>query len=252
MPIQMDGLLWLVIVIGPQLVLQRGLHRQIQLIFLLLTRRPEIAYVLFSLSFFPGVLLHESSHFLMAKLLRVRTGRVSLLPRPMGDGKLQLGYVETASADWLREALIGAAPLITGGLFVAYAGLRQMGLLDLWMAYQAGGWQALKSMLAVVVDRPDLWLWFYLTFAISSTMLPSASDRRTWLPIGLVAAGLLGISLLLGAGPWMADNLAPWLNQALLAAAMVFAISVLIHLLLLPPLWALRHLLSWLMGVEVR
>ena len=55
--------------LGPLLLLQRALHREIQVVFLLITRRPEITVALFSLLFFPGVLLHEGSHYLMAKIL---------------------------------------------------------------------------------------------------------------------------------------------------------------------------------------
>ena len=72
---QIDGLVWLVVCLAPFLLVQRWLHRDIQAVFLLLTRRPELTIGLFSLLFFPGVLLHETSHFLMAVLLRVRTGR---------------------------------------------------------------------------------------------------------------------------------------------------------------------------------
>ena len=86
---------------------------------------------LFSLLFFPGVLLHELSHFLMARLLGVRTGRFSLLPSLMPDGKLRLGYVETDETDLLRDALIGTAPLITGGAAVAYLGISRLGLVPL-------------------------------------------------------------------------------------------------------------------------
>ena len=80
---------------------------------------------------FPGVLLHELSHFVMARLLRVRTGRFSLLPSLMEDGKLRLGFVETDETDLLREALIGTAPLITGGAAVAYLGISRLGLVPL-------------------------------------------------------------------------------------------------------------------------
>ncbi len=77
----LDGLWWLLLLIGPQLVLQRWLHREIQAVFLLLTRRAELALVLFSLLFFPGVLLHEASHYLTAFLLGVRVGGISLIPQ---------------------------------------------------------------------------------------------------------------------------------------------------------------------------
>jgi hypothetical protein len=247
----LDGLLWLVVLLGPLLILQRGLHREVQAIFLILTRRPDITIAMFSLIFFPGVLLHEGSHFLMARLLGVRTGRFSLFPRPLEDGRLQLGFVETSSADWLRDALIGAAPLLAGGLFVAYAGLERLGLLSLWQTFSTGGVNALKDSLPVLLDQPDFWLWFYLTLTVSSTMLPSAADRRAWLPLGFTIVVLLGISLLVGAGNWLLENLSLPLNQVFMAIAVVFGISIIVHLVLLPPLWGCRRLLSWLAKVEI-
>src|SRR5512143_2626739 len=108
--------------LGPLLFAQRWLHREVQWVFLLITRSPSVSVGLFSLLFFPGVLLHELSHFLMARLLGVRAGRFSLLPSVVEGGKLRLGFVETAETDWVRDALIGAAPLITGGAAVAYLG----------------------------------------------------------------------------------------------------------------------------------
>ena len=75
---------------------------------------------IFSIIFLPGVFLHESSHFVMAKILRVPTGDFSIFPQSLPDGRLQLGYVETARSDIVRNSLIGAAPLIIGTFFVAY------------------------------------------------------------------------------------------------------------------------------------
>jgi hypothetical protein len=227
------------------------LHREVQTIFLLLTRRSDLSIALFALLFFPGVLLHEGSHFIAAKLLRVRTGRFSIIPHPLPDGRLQMGYVETASSDWLRDTLIGAAPLITGGLFVAYAGLARLGLQELWQAYVAGGWKAALALLPQITSQADFWVWFYLTLVVSSTMLPSASDRRAWLPLGLTALALLGASLLAGAGPWLAQNLAPVLEVLFLSVAVVFGISAGVHLLLVLPLWAVRRILGWWLRLEV-
>ena len=251
MPVGLDGFLWLLLLLGPFLVVQRGLHREVQAIFLLITRRVDIALALFSVLFFPGILLHESSHYLMARLCGVRTGRFSLIPRPLEDGRLQLGFVETAPADWLREALIGAAPLLTGGLFVAYAGLALLGLLELWQALVNNGPSAFMDTLLGIFSQPDFWLWFYLAFTVSSTMLPSASDRRAWLPLGLVLAALLALSVLAGAGPWLLANLAEPLNIVLKAVAVVFGISMAIHLALLLPVWVLRVGLSRLLKLDV-
>jgi len=251
MPATLTSLLWLVLSLGPLLVLQRWLHREVQTIFLLLTRRSDLSIALFAVLFFPGVLLHEGSHFLAAKLLRVRTGRFSIFPRPLPGGRLQMGYVETAASDWVRDTLIGAAPLITGGLFVAYAGLRRLGLLEVWQAYSAGGWEAALAVVPQITAQSDFWLWFYLTLVVSSTMLPSASDRRAWLPLGLVILALLGASLLAGAGPWLEQNVAPLLSTLFLSVAVVFGISAGMHLLFVLPLWILRSLLAWWLKLEV-
>ena len=251
MPANLDGLLWLFCGLVPLLILQRRLHREIQAIFFLITRRLDIAITLFAILFFPGVLLHEGSHYIMARLLRVQTGRFSLIPRPLGDGKLQLGYVETVQADWLREALVGMAPLITGGLFVAYAGLFQLKIITLGQALLAGNLQLFFESFRGLMAQPDFWLWFYLALVVSSTMLPSESDRRAWLPLGLILLFLFGISLVAGAGPWLYQNLAAPMNQVLRSISLVFGISAALHLLLLPFVWVIRRLLARLLGLEV-
>ncbi len=251
MHFNLDGLFWLLLLLAPLLFLQRGLQRETQAIFLLLSRRADVAVVLFSILFFPGVLLHETSHFVMARLLGVRTGRFSLIPQPLPDGRLQLGFVETGSADWLRDSLIGVAPLISGSVFVAYEGLVRLGLVNVWDQWLAGGFSALPGAFGGTLNRPDFWLWFYLAVTVSSTMLPSASDRRAWLPITIIFVILLIVSLVFGAGPWLAANLSEPLNRALRAMAVVLGISILVHLVLLPPLWGIHRLISRLTGLDV-
>lgn len=243
--------LYLLLLLIPLLYLQRFLQREIQAIFLLITRQSEISMALFSLLFLPGVLLHETSHFLMAHLLGVRTGRFSLIPRKMDGGKLQLGYVETASTDFARDALIGAAPLIAGGIFVAYAGVSRLGLNTLWGSLAQGQESSIRLALKSIADQPDFWLWFYLIFTVSSTMMPSASDRRAWLPLILVIAILSGIILLLGAGPWLLSYLGSIIKSALDAITIVFGTTVLIHLILLPPAWIIRKIISRISGYQV-
>ena len=247
----LDGLFWLLMMIVPLVILQRLLHREIQAVFLILSRRPGITQVIFSILFFPGVLLHELSHFLMAKLLGVQTGRFSLTPRSLPDGRLQLGAVETASGGVVRDALVGAAPLISGCLFVAYTAIFQMHLLPLWDLLRNGAWNAFWGGIGGLPSLPDFWLWFYLTFTVSSTMLPSASDRHAWLPSALIVAALIGVALLAGAGQWMLVNLAPSLNTFLRALALIFGWSALLHALLFLPFFLLHALLVRLTGVDI-
>ncbi len=246
-----DGLFWLLVALVVFVFLQRLLHREFQAFFLILTRHPDMTQVLFALIFFPGVLLHELSHFLTAKLLGVQTGNFSLIPQAQPDGKLRLGYVETASGGFVRDALIGAAPLVTGSLFVAYAAMVQMHLLPLWDLMRSANWGAFLAILVSVPKSPDFWLWFYLTFTISSTMMPSQSDRHAWLPLGLLIVGLVAVAMLAGAGTWMLANLAPAFNQFLRALAMIFGLSGVLHILLILPFFLFNRILTRFTGVDV-
>jgi hypothetical protein len=249
--INWNAFLYLVLLLVPLLYLQRFLQREIQAIFLLITRQPEISMALFSLLFLPGVLLHEISHFIMAKLLEVPTGRFSIIPRKLESGSIQLGYVETASTDFVRDALIGMAPLISGVIFVAFVGVSRLGFNLLWGSLIRGQMSSLNPAVMAMVDRPDFWLWFYLVFAISSTMLPSASDRRAWLPLILVLLFLLGLILLAGIGPWLLSTLGSTLKSGIDAITMVLGINLVIHLVILPPAFFVRKLLSHMFRLQV-
>jgi hypothetical protein len=247
-----DGLLWLLATLFMLVFLQRILHREIQAVFLILTRKPGLTQAIFALIFFPGVFLHELSHFLMAKLLFVPTGKFSLFPQAQSNGRLRLGYVETASGGFIRDALIGVAPLIAGGLFMAYAGIYRLHLLPLWDFIRLADWNGFWSGLLAVPSSPDFWLWFYLAFTISSTMMPSESDRHAWRPVGLLAGSLIGIAILAGAGPWMLENLAIPFNSFLRGLALIFGLSGIIHAVLIIPLFLVQQLLSRLTGLEIK
>lgn len=245
------SLLYGLLLLVPMIFLQRFLQREIQAIFLLITRQPEISMALFSLLFLPGVLLHELSHFVMARFLGVRTGKFSIIPKKLEGGRLQLGYVETAKTDFFRDALIGVAPFITGCIFVAFVGISRLGLNSVWLNLLNGQLSSINLAIKSIVVRPDFWVWFYLTFAVSSTMLPSSSDRRAWLPLILVILGFAGLILLIGVGPWLLTKFGSGLTAGLDAVTLVFGITVIIHLILSPPAWLIRKIISRMVGLHV-
>jgi hypothetical protein len=187
----------------------------------------------------------------MARVLGVRTGRFSIIPKKLEGGRIQLGYVETATTDFFRDALIGVAPLVTGGIFVAFAGASRLGMNFIWESLRQGMGSSFNLAIKSTVDRPDFWLWFYLIFAVSSTMMPSASDRRAWLPLILVVVILLGLILLVGVGPWLLSSFGSAFKAALDTITMVLGITVIIHLILLPPTWIIRKIISRMLGLQV-
>lgn len=248
---QLQGFFWFVIMLVPLILLQRLLHREIQAVFLIITRSLQLTMGMFSFIFLPGVFLHELSHFLMAKILRVPTGRFSIFPQPLPDGRLQLGYVETARADIVRDSLIGAAPLIIGTLFVSYVSLFQLDMRILWDTLKNGQLNLFWMGLHALTHAQDFTLWFYLTFAVSSTMMPSESDRHAWLELVVSVGVIFAIALLIGAGPWMLNNVAPLLSRFLSSVAVVFGLSSAVHVVLVLPTALVHKLLARATGVDV-
>lgn len=232
------------------LFLQRRLHFEIQTVLILLLGHIGAARVVFSVLFLPGVLLHEISHLLMAWVLRVRTLRISFIPQAMPDGRLRMGYVETGTADIFRDGLIGAAPLLSGGAFIAYTSFVRFDLPPRWLELiweNPDGW--LESFLRFT-SHPDFWLWFYLLFVVSSTMFPSEADRRAWLPLIFIFLPIIALLLIAGAGDWLRLHLVPSVLDFLGLQTSLLGVSLLVHAILLLPVYVLRRVISRIKGAS--
>src|SRR5512136_2718400 len=103
-------LLWLIVLFAPLLSVKRWLSRHLQGVGLLFFGNHEGATALHYIVLLPGVILHELSHWLAAKLMGVRTAGISLMPQVKRGGTVRLGAVKVGKSDPLRESLIGLAP----------------------------------------------------------------------------------------------------------------------------------------------
>lgn len=238
------GIAWLLLALLPFLLVQRLLHREIQYIFYFLTGSQELSLGLFSLLFFPGVILHELSHYLFARLVGVRTGKLSIFPKRIPGDKIQMGYVETAHADWFRTSFIGTAPLITGCIAVSLIAKYRLALLPMITSLMGGNLSEFWGTIRAVPAQPDFWVWFYLVFVISSTMLPSEADRTSIIPLVVILIILITIIVLTGIGPYVLKMISNYLQQAVQGIAFIFSVSLLIHLLLFLPLRLLRWMIQ--------
>lgn len=242
----MTSFFWLVGILIPFILAQEWLHREIQMIVFYITRSQQLAVGVFSVLFLPGVALHELSHWLVAKIFGVPVRRFSIIPKVMSKNKVRMGVVEVAASNPVLDALIGLAPLIFGFLAIALIGIL---LLDL-PAYFSGNFNDWLGELNKLPSIPDFWIWFYFIFVISSTMLPSSSDRKSWPPILIFLGILLIVLLILGAGGWISKNLMPTFELVFSILAAVVMVSLAVHLILGVPLFFIRKLLERVMGVR--
>ena len=99
----------------------RQISLHIQFPFYQLTRSQSSATLAIFLLFLPGVFIHETAHWAMARLLGLKTGKFRVWPKRQGK-YIGLGSVSVESRDPIRDSLVGVAPLIVGTVLVTVIG----------------------------------------------------------------------------------------------------------------------------------
>ena len=237
--------------IGSLLALLLVRRKFTQLLFEVLMglfKNQRIVGLIYGLIFFPGVVIHEGSHWVTAKLLGVRTHRFSLMPTWTDEGTLRFGYVEMTKPDHIRAALVGLAPLILGIIVVLWIALDVMMLDLIFGTLVNADFGAVLGQLQDVLRMPDIWLWMYLLITVSNMMLPSASDRASWIPVGVLLALLLIPVIVLRPDVIQTEWVNGQVDGAFKSLASAFTLTIILDLFLLIPLWAAR----WLMGYRLR
>jgi hypothetical protein len=248
----MSVLFWLIVSFLIMYPLKRWISAHVQGVAFLLTGNPRVAMWVYWVLFLPGTALHEFSHWLTAKLLLVKTSSFSLWPKPKKGGELQMGAVQIEATDPIRHSLIGLAPLIFGSLAVLLIGQFRLGLGQLGQALFSGDLAVIGQALAQILAVPDVWLWFYLVFAISNAMLPSSSDRELWRTTLIY----LGLALTLAIGLGLNPSLPPQLQEVGLAITtyllLAFLITIAVDLFFMVIIAAVELAVVWTSGRQVR
>ena len=246
--------IWVSIALPILLLLQRWIQTHLHGLSLLLTGKPERAVYLYAIILFPGVLIHELSHWVAATLLGVRTGSLSLLPRQGADGNLQLGYVEyyrSKTLDPVRESLIGGAPMIVGTIVILIIGFKVFDVTGLATAVQSGELDTISLALANLFQTKYILLWIYLIFAISNAMMPSKSDRRAWPAFIVTMIILAGLVYLLGAQQEVAGGLIGPVLLLFSYLGIAFSVAIGVDLFFMLILASLEAVVGRLKGVSV-
>jgi hypothetical protein len=145
--------------------------------YLLFGRSEDMAMVTLFLIFLPGIILHEASHWAMAKLVGLKTGRFRVWPEKKKD-RLGLGSVTVQDGGPLRNTLVGMAPLIVGTLVLAWIGGQVLTAGRLGALLTGGDWLDALAVLLRALTTADGLLWAYLCFTVGNIMMPSQSDRE--------------------------------------------------------------------------
>jgi len=247
--------IWVTLAFMILLVLQRWIHAHLHGLSLLISGKPQYAVILYAIVLFPGVVLHEVSHWLAASLLGVRTGKLSLIPRVQPDGAIQLGYVEYYKGRTLgpiRESLIGGAPLISGTLVILLIGFRVFHADGLTAAIQTGDVDHLTLALSQLFQTNDFFVWLYLLFAICNAMMPSASDRRAWPAFLLVMVIVAVIAYIMGLADVVVANLAGPVVTIFGYLGVALSMAIAVDLVFMAVIAALEAIIGRIKGVTVR
>lgn len=239
------------VVVAALYLVQRWSNRYVQAVGLLLFGRRNAGLALLWLVLLPGTLLHELSHWAMAKLLGLRTGRFRIWPEFKRDGVV-LGSVEVQRSHALADSLVGLAPFIGGTLALLAIGYLVFDVAAMAEAWNLGAWRHLWWLLRQAPLVPDAWLWLYLTVAISNAMMPSPTDRASWRPVLLYTGLVAAVALALGVVPPLPSSWTEGMAGGLQMLTAAFAFTLAVDLVFAAGLAAAVWLLSLLRGQRVQ
>jgi hypothetical protein len=159
--------------------------------------------MVFYLLVFPGVVLHEGTHYLACLVTRTKVSRFApFSPGRSNDGRLVLGYVRHERRAFPIEALIGLAPILLNPL-----GLLSVTALLTPLTFQDVANPSFGAMVEAIfasgflTDTPllaTIWACLTLSFALGS--VPSREDLSSMPLLLLIFGGCVLLVGLLGIG----------------------------------------------------
>jgi len=209
----------------------------------------DLALIFYFVIVLPGVVIHELSHWLVAKVLGVRVGKLSLGPSRKGRSRrVSLGSVRVGKVDPLRASLIGLAPLLGGTAIILLIGYLVLDVGGVLHTLSGQGLEGFLSALGELLRVPDSWLWLYLIFAISNAMLPSESDMASVRPVLIFLGSLVLVLLIVGGVPAIPEDLVRSVNVVAGYLATAFGLTLGVDLVFMLAIGLLLWGTRWLQG----
>lgn len=210
-------------------LLQRWISRHVQGIGMLVFGSPNAGMGLLWFLLLPGTMVHEFSHWVMAKLLGLKTGRFRIAPDFKGK-EVILGSVEIQKTNAFADSLVGLAPFIGGTLVLLAIGYLAFDMEALVSAWEGREWRRTLGLAVDMLQVPDSWLWLYLVVAVSNAMMPSPSDRASWRLVLMYLGLVIGVLLVLGWLPALPDTWIDVIIAGVRSLIYAFAMTLVIDL----------------------
>ncbi|MAS34222.1 MAG: hypothetical protein CL610_09450 [Anaerolineaceae bacterium] len=180
--------------------LEHWLHQHIFKVGWLVTKSFQTTTILYYTFFLPGVFLHELSFWFVAGILNVHAKSSIQWPEAQEIAELKLSFVELSrDAGPFRLALITLAPLITGVTVVWLIANNLLDFNSFFALIRSGGLSDVSAAIGQLTSTTDFWLWTYILFTISNTMIPRLQDlkglRIVLILIAVAAAALIFIGV---------------------------------------------------------
>jgi hypothetical protein len=162
-------------------LLAKKIHQAIYTSCYLATRNQNLSLKILALFILPGTIIHEISHFVIASILRVPTGELSVIPTVEKGKQVRAGKLSLGKSDPFRLSLIGLAPIFIGLILIYLIGKFFLSAFSPFLLFAI----------------------YYLLFTISITMFSSKKDLVSlWitLPVTfllLTSLYLIGVRLFL-------------------------------------------------------
>lgn len=209
--------------------LQHWISQHMQGIGLLVFDSSNAGMALLWFVLFPGIILHEASHWIMARLLGLKTGRFRVWPQTKGKD-IVLGSVEVQRGGALRDSLVGLAPFLAGTLVLLFIGTFVFDARAIGQAWEENAWGRFFDLLLSTFQVANAFVWLYLIVAISNAMMPSPSDRESWRLVLIYLAVVVGILMVLGVFPDLPDAFLQTLADGLHTLTYAFGLTLIVDI----------------------
>lgn len=207
-------------------LLSQKISTYIYSIIFLVTKNRGAALAVLLFLFLPGTIIHELSHFLIAILVRVPTGELTVIPTlDKETGEVKAGRLAIAKTDPVRYTVIGLAPMIIG-----------LALMYLIGHFLIGAQLSINHYQFIIAA-------FYLFFIITNTMFSSKKDLESAVLVIPIVFLIFSSLYLVGIRLFFDEKLVAAIEKTLSSLNIYLLAAVLLNLLI--SLFLVLNLALW-------